>query len=118
MYYGYQDALEAAGAEVLAYKEFGTYQGDWVALVRYGGKTSWIRDYFESCCGCDALEHFQSFGADRSEEDIGKWACDNILDNPLTLEEVRSKFEGDRSWDMNAEKALAWIDSIAGEIPQ
>jgi len=31
----YKESLEAAGAEVLAFESFGSYQGDWVALVWY-----------------------------------------------------------------------------------
>ena len=34
----YQMALEMAGATVLEYKEFGSYQGDWFAKVEYQGK--------------------------------------------------------------------------------
>ena len=51
----YVKALEAAGAIVHAYKEFGSYQGDWFALVTYKGKTGWIHGTFGSCSECDAF---------------------------------------------------------------
>jgi hypothetical protein len=51
----YKLALELAGAEVLKYAEFGSYQGDWLAKVRYEGKEGWVNDYFGSCSGCDAF---------------------------------------------------------------
>jgi len=53
----YKDALIAAGAEVLAYETFGSYQGDWWAKVNYEGKQFWVRGSYGSCSGCDALQH-------------------------------------------------------------
>ena len=38
----YQKALEAAGAVVHRFEEFGSYQGDWWALVTHGDKTGWV----------------------------------------------------------------------------
>ena len=31
----YQEALEAVGARVIAFQEFGDWQGTWIALVEY-----------------------------------------------------------------------------------
>ena|ERR1700758_3187389 len=53
---GYQTALEAAGAEVHAFQEFGDYQGTWLAKVTYDGETGWIEGSYGSCSGCDAFE--------------------------------------------------------------
>lgn len=44
----YQGALEVAGAMVLAYESFGSYQGDWWVLVKFRGKTGWIQGSFGS----------------------------------------------------------------------
>ena len=33
----YEQALEAAGVEVIEYVEFGSYQGDWLCLIRDNG---------------------------------------------------------------------------------
>lgn len=33
----YKKCLEIAGAKVIAYEEFGSYQGDWIAVVEYKG---------------------------------------------------------------------------------
>jgi hypothetical protein len=30
---GYQRALEAAGADIIEFQEFGSYQGDWFAVL-------------------------------------------------------------------------------------
>ena len=38
----YKNALKAAGAKVIEFKYFGSYQGDWVALVEYKGERGWV----------------------------------------------------------------------------
>lgn len=53
---GYCEAMEAAGAEVLAYQEFGSYQGDWWAKVSFEGSTFWVHGAYGSCSGCDAFQ--------------------------------------------------------------
>ncbi len=39
---GYREALEAAGCEVHDFKEFGSYQGTWLAHVTHDGQTGFI----------------------------------------------------------------------------
>ena len=34
---GYMASLEMAGAKVLSFKEFGSYQGTWLAIVEFNG---------------------------------------------------------------------------------
>lgn len=52
----YESALEAAGAKVLESKYFGSYQGDWLALVDYKGQRGFVHGSYGSCSGCDAFE--------------------------------------------------------------
>ena len=59
---GYEQAMEAAGANVLAFERFGSYQGDWWAKVEYEGKTYWVHGYYGSCSGCDAFEAHFGYG--------------------------------------------------------
>lgn len=51
---GYQQCLELAGAKILNFAEFGSYQGDWLAFVEYKGEKGIIHGYYGSCSGCDA----------------------------------------------------------------
>jgi hypothetical protein len=53
---GYQSALEAAGAKVLTYRAFGSYQGDWYAKVEYQGEEGWVQGSYGSCSFCDSFE--------------------------------------------------------------
>lgn len=52
----YDLTLEAAGAKVLAFKQFGSYQGTWLAFVDYSGKKGIVEGAYGSCSGCDAFE--------------------------------------------------------------
>lgn len=56
---GYRIALEAAGAEVVEYKEFGSYQGTWIAFLKDG---SFVEGAYGSCSGCDAFHAEFSYG--------------------------------------------------------
>lgn len=53
---GYNEALEAAGAVVELSDTFGSYQGDWWALVTYGGRRFWVHGSYGSCSHCDAFQ--------------------------------------------------------------
>ena len=65
MAYGYEEAMEAAGAQVLAFKEFGSYQGEWWAKLLYEDKTYWVNGSYGSCSGCDAFQ--SEFGCQDEE---------------------------------------------------
>lgn len=50
-------ALEAAGARVLAFRHWGTFDGDWWALVEVdGGERAWVNGWAGSCASCDPYE--------------------------------------------------------------
>ena len=61
---GYTEAMEAAGATILNYEEFGSYQGDWWAKVSYEGRVFWVHGSFGSCSGCDAFQAEFGYGHD------------------------------------------------------
>lgn len=52
----YSEVLEAAGAKVLDFERFGSYQGTWYACVEYQGRTGFIVGSYGSCADCDGLE--------------------------------------------------------------
>jgi len=53
---GYELALEKAGANVLAFKEFGSYQGTWLAFVIYNGERGIVEGSYGSCSSCDSYQ--------------------------------------------------------------
>lgn len=53
---GYQLALEKAGAKVLDFQEFGSYQGTWLAFVEYNGEKGIVEGSYGSCSSCDAFQ--------------------------------------------------------------
>ena len=64
----YQSALEAAGAKVLAFEQFGSYQGEWLAKVESAGETFYVQGSYGSCSGL--LMPFES------EFGYGEGKCD------------------------------------------
>lgn len=67
----YQLALEAAGFKTIEFKEFGSYQGEWIAYGEYGGETGFVEGYYGSCSGCDAF--YAQFGYGEPYEADGKY---------------------------------------------
>ena len=63
--YGYEGALQAAGCEVLDFKEFRSYQGEWLACVKTNEIIGVAEGWYGSCSDCDAFE--AEFGWDGKE---------------------------------------------------
>ena len=126
----YEDALKAAGAEVLEYESFGSYQGDWWAKVRWNGGTGWVNGSYGSCSGCDAFE--AEFGWCESRCEEHRWVYDkedcvacaavNInyqrrlsdfgkeyLDTIYSQAEAEAITMRNIEWDSDASKMLTWI---------
>lgn len=134
----YETALLAAGADVLAFKEFGSYQGDWWAKVAYKGETGWVQGSYGSCSGCDAFQAEFDYTNEECEEHqwrpkaIGCSACKEASTNHATkladfgrgylddllLTQARAEEEAARhiEWDEEAQEMLDWIraNAIAG----
>ena len=107
----YQESLEAAGAIVLIFDSFGSYQGDWWAKVEYNGRIGWVNGSYGSCSGCDAFE--AEFGWNDDEQpdyqerlaDFGR----SYLDNLYTQEEAEKESSKYLDWDMDAQEMLDFI---------
>ena len=109
---GYKEALEAAGAEVMAFEEFGSYQGDWWAKVRYKGELGWVQGSYGSCSGCDAFE--AEFGWDDGTPEklaeFGRGYLDDLLLGQEQAEEEASRYI---EWDSDAQEMVAWLKANA-----
>lgn len=137
---GYKEALEAAGAVVHRFESFGSYEGDWWALVTYQGRTAWVHGNFGSCSYCDAFEgefHYDAKGcavhvygpADPTCEDcaakqkdyaerIAKFGSE-YLDSMLTQEEAIAEASHYIEWDHDAKEVVAFLKKypLAGTSP-
>lgn len=108
----YKWALEVAGATVLAFSDFGSYQGDWLAKVEWDGKTGWIKDYYGSCSGCDAfqaeLNRDWEKGYKKQEViDFGRRYFHEIKTYEEVLEDVSRNIE----WDMGADDMVKFMEA-------
>jgi hypothetical protein len=126
----YRTALEAAGATVHEFESFGSYQGDWWALVTYEGQSGWINGSYGSCSGCDAFE--AEFGwsddkcpdhryeydppsctacdAKKEEYDarlalFGRGYLDGIMSQAVAIEQASRNLE----WDSDAPEMVEFI---------
>jgi len=129
---GYQQALEAAGAVVHEFKEFGSYQGEWFALITYNGEKGWVTGSYGSCSGCDSFEaEFGWADEDCSEHryrhvaecigcqeakakhqaklaDFGKTYCEGVG----SLDGVLAQLDKNGEWDSDSREAAEWIRSL------
>lgn len=132
----YQEALEKAGAEVLLFKYFGSYQGDWFALVSYGGQTGWVNGSYGSCSGCDAFQAEFSYMDEWCDEhtydrqrdckdciikaaeyevklvEFGRGYLETIMDQK-TAETYASK---DAEWSHEDGEMLNWLIENRGKV--
>lgn len=124
----YDDLLRWHGAAVLAYQKFGSYQGDWYALVEWEGRRFWIHDYYGSCSGCDALEsetgyhyHYSYKKYPNPCPECGKIEHNfhalarGYLGSPMTYEEVIAYAAKNGAWDVSAEEMVSWIKLVEEE---
>lgn len=91
---GYSKCLEKAGCNVIAFEQFGSYQGTWLAFVEYKGEKGIVEGYYGSCSGCDAFE--AEFGySEQPEINDGKFYKGAYWDddNECTEEEYNEAVE-------------------------
>lgn len=108
----YEKALKAAGAEVIDYREFGSYQGDWWALVEYQGKRAWAHGAFGSCSYCDAFQ--AEVGCDYEAEDYESKLAQfgaSYLSDLWTQEAAEKEAAKYIEWDREARDMLDFIKS-------
>jgi len=129
----YAEALEAAGAKIIEFQEFGSYQGDWFALVEYEDHLGWIQGAYGSCSGCDAFQAEFDYGDTPSkvgekyysydlgeyliatEEDIAaafnklKAFGEQYLGGIMSQQEAEAYAERNLDWDSDAEVMVDFI---------
>lgn len=128
----YYKALEAAGAKVLEYKSFGSYQGTWVARVEYNGEVGWVQGAYGSCSGCDSFQ--AEFGWDERGHCDDHWEYDGdcgtciaaaalyavrladfgggYLHKLYSAEELAEQYEADCEWDDGARDIVAFVRNL------
>lgn len=114
----YKVALEAAGAKVLQFKNFGDWSGSWYSLVEYNGTKGWVRGSFGSCSYSDSFEaEFGNYWDEEENPEEYNKRLDafgrRYLDNMLTQEEAEAEASKDIDWDLDAEVALKFIKKNA-----
>jgi hypothetical protein len=118
---GYCEAMEAAGAKVLAFQEFGSYQGEWYAKVEYNGEVGWVQGSYGSCSGCDAFEGefgytwYDDLSEDEKAEyqrrlaDFGRTYLDTILPQEKQEELLNNVVEEDHWYYEDYQATLEFV---------
>lgn len=114
----YQECLEKAGATILAFEKFGSYQGEWWAkVILPDGRRGWIGGRYGSCSGCDAFESEIGCGtwndeameyepiSDERLADFGRRYFDCLKSQSEALEEASENIE----WDIDAENMVSFL---------
>lgn len=78
----HKEILERKGFKIDSFETFGSYQGDYAAIVEKDGKVGFVVIGYGSCSGCDALDAIKPSDA-----------LDSTYDN-LTEEEKMETFRG------------------------
>jgi hypothetical protein len=106
----YQLALEAAGATVHEFKEFGSYQGDWWAKVTFEGRTGLVNGAFGSSSHCDSFQ--SEFGHDAEGQYTTKELATfgmKYLENIKTQDQALAIASENIEWDLDAEETVKFI---------
>lgn len=114
----YHFCLEFAGIKVLAFEKFGSYQGDWLALVKVNNKLGFIKDHYGSCDGCDAFQGEVSYHFEKKTGDPQGYKAQDLInfgnrykDNILTYEKTLSEVSKYKAWDSEALMMIKWVES-------
>lgn len=116
----YEQAMQAAGAEVILFEEFGSYQGDWFALVSYEGKKGWVHGSYGSCSGCDAFQCEFDWRDEEKEDYQDRLAAfgRGYLDEILTQEEALKEASKYIEWDADAIDMVNFLNAHASKVGQ
>ena len=115
----YQSALIAAGANVIAFENFGDWQGSWVALVEYRGERGWVQGSFGSCEVCDAFESEFGWGFDEENETEVQYQArlasfgESYLGGLQTTESILAEHAPNAHWDEEADNIVFWVRETA-----
>ena len=116
---GYRSALEAAGAKVLDFEQFGSYQGTWIAHVELDGVRGFVSGSFGSCSYCDAFDaEFGYSYSDEPDESYDKRLKEfgmSYLEGFRSHQTMLNEAARDLSWDCEAEEMVAFVLAKAKE---
>lgn len=104
---GYESALIAAGADIKVFKEFGSYQGDWFAILNNGNV---VHGAYGSCSGCDAFQAEFDYD-DKDEEKLAAFGKSYLCEQQSISELVESyqkKATAEYAWGDDKE-ILEWL---------
>lgn len=111
--YGYEKALTAAGVQVMAFEQFGSYQGEWWAEIKFpNDEVYYVTGYFGSCSYCDAFDAEFGYGHEEDEPKLRRFGRD-YLEQCYTLDQAIEHSSRNLEWDSDAKEMVSWLKSRA-----
>lgn len=115
---GYLELVATMGVDVVKHETIGSYQGDYLLIVKEGGSYGYLEFGYGSCSGCDALQ------ACSSMEDVAalrQRLYESIQWGPSAA--ALAQWMKDRDWESqwvwHESEAATWIREAAkmlGEV--
>lgn len=108
----YEQSLVAAGARVVAFQEFGDWQGSWLALVEYQGQRGWVQGSYGSCDVCDAFQSEFDWDSDFACEGVQQRLVQfgqSYLDDLRSSAQLLAQYDADAQWDSDSADAALWV---------
>lgn len=114
----YENALTAAGCEVISFVHFGCYQGEWLALIRKDGELGICEGSYGSCSYCDAFESEFGYGEEDAPDYQSRLAdfgngylpADTIDQMIAKLTRDSERMEWDSDYQEMLETVLKWSE--------
>ena len=109
---GYETVLKKAGYDVIAFESFGSYCGEWAAILKTGEV---ILGPFGSCSVCDQLESYLRYS--RKPEDMTEDECKKFCEDAGY--QVSKDYKGiliKDKWDSNSSQRSMWISNKLIEL--
>ena len=111
----YQQALQAAGADVQAFEHFGSYQGEWIAKI---GEDQYLMGYYGSCSGCDAFEaefEFSDYEEAEYDRKLAEFGHTYLDGQPYSKLDLLARFKEQGEWDSDAQAVINWLTTGEGK---
>lgn len=102
---GYCQALEAAGAKIIDYNYFGSYQGDLLVIAEVDGARKYYKISYGSCSGCD---HFEDVEPNTPEQ--LKAFGEEYINGDMTYDEILNYVKRNLEWDQDAKTMVQWLE--------
>jgi len=114
--------------DLIVYREYGSYSGSWIAVLKDEDRIFFYKDYYGSCSGCDWLEAEKDYETDEVDaksaiQFVGDVKASYIfpisIAKSLSEKQIRDMLEqGDLSYDEEGDEVIGGIIKQLSKLKQ